>query len=163
MRSFFNIIGPLLNPAHARYLMVGVFQESLMESVASLLSALKIRRALVFHGCGLDELSSLGPSDVIEISISGKRRFILDPLEFGLQRCTLDDLRGKDAAYNAQCIIEALTGKESPFTDTIAFNAGVAVYLYGITDSILEGIEMAKIHLKEKRGFHLLNQWRSYV
>ncbi len=163
IRSFFNIIGPLLNPAHAQYLMVGVFHKDLMEKVASLLCHLKIHRALVFHGCGLDELSCLGPSDVIEVSENSIRHFVLDPIELGLKQCTLDDLRGKDAAYNAHRIVEALEGKQSPFADTIALNAGVAAYIYGITDSIVEGIEMAKIHLKEKRGLNLLSKWRSYV
>lgn len=162
-RTLFNIIAPLLNPAHAEHLMLGVFNEDLLEIAASLLLRLNSRRSFVFHGCGLDELSCLGPSNVIEVSEKGIQRFILDPEEFGLKRCSLDDLKGKDARYNADQILEAFNGKATPFADTIAFNAGVAIYLYGIAESIAEGMNIAKACLREKKANELLIRWRSYV
>jgi anthranilate phosphoribosyltransferase len=162
-RTLFNIIAPLLNPAAPQHLMLGVFSKELLEIAAVLLMRLKSRRSLVFHGCGLDELSCAGPADVIEVTPEGIRPFVLDPADFGLKRCTIDDLRGKDSAYNAAQIIEALEGKEGPFADTIAFNAGVASYLYGITESIEEGIKLAQTQLKNKSALNLLNTWKSYV
>ncbi len=163
IRTLFNIVGPLLNPAAAQHLMLGVFHKDLMEKMALLLLSLSSHRSLVFHGCGLDELSCLGPSDVIEISEGKMRALTLDPLEFGLDRCQIDDLRGKDASYNAQRILEAFHGEKSPFADTIALNAGIALCLYGIAGSYQEGIERAKTCLKEQRALALLNAWRSYV
>src|SRR5262249_50905140 len=148
---------------HAEHLMLGVFNEDLLEIVASLLLRLNPSRSFVFHGCGLDELSCLGPSKVIEVSENGIERFILDPTELGLKRCSLEDLKGKDARYNADKILEAFNGKDSPFADTIALNAGVAIYLYGIADSIEEGIHKAKTYLKEKKANELLVRWRNYV
>src|SRR5581483_531468 len=162
-RTVFNILGPLLNPANAEHLMLGVFSEDLLDTVAELLLRLKQDRSFVFHGCGLDELSCIGPARVIEVSPKGKHSFLLDPLEFGLKRCAISDLRGKDAQYNAKKMIEAFEGVESAFSDTMALNTGVACYLYGTVDSIQKGIELAKTHLKEKRALHLLNQWKAYV
>lgn len=161
-RTLFNILGPLLSPASAEHLMLGVYSEDLVETIAELLVRLRQRRSFVFHGSGLDELSCIGPSKVIEVAKGEKRSFVLDPLEFGLKRCSLEDLRGKDVHYNAKKIIEAFEGVESGFADTIALNAGVACYLYGIVDSIQEGIDLAKTHLKERQALDLLNAWRSY-
>lgn len=162
MRTLFNIVGPLVNPASAEHLMVGVFHEELLELCAQVLFKLQAKRSFVFHGCGLDELSCIGPSQVIEVSEKGLRSFILDPKDYGLKSCTLEDLKGKDAAYNAAMIVKALEGEESPFADTIALNAGVAVYLYGITPSIQEGIFLSKRHLKDKSALNLLNRWKSH-
>ncbi len=162
-RTLFNIIAPLLNPAQAEHFMLGVFDENLLEIVASLLVRLKVRKSFVFHGCGLDELSSAGPAKVLEVSESGIKRFVLKPEDFGLKRCSIEDLKGKDARYNADKILEALDGKESPFAETIALNAGAAIYLYGKTDSIGEGINLAKTHLKEKKAKALLTAWRNHV
>jgi anthranilate phosphoribosyltransferase len=162
-RTLFNIIAPLLNPATAQHLMLGVFNEDLLEIAASLLLRLNSSRSFVFHGCGLDELSCVGPSKVFEVGKKGIHRFILDPLEFGLKYCQVGDLKGKDAHYNAEKILEAFNGEDSPFADTIALNAGVANYLYGKTESIMEGIHIAKTHLREKKANELLIRWREYV
>jgi anthranilate phosphoribosyltransferase len=162
-RTLFNIIAPLLNPAKAQHLMLGVFNEKLLDIVASVLLRLNARRSFVFHGCGLDELSCIGPSKVLEVTKEGIHSFILDPVSLGLNRCSLDDLRGKDAKYNAKKIVETFDGIEGPFADTIALNAGVAVYLYGNAESIESGIAIAKSHLKEKKANELLSRWRSHV
>jgi anthranilate phosphoribosyltransferase len=162
-RTLFNIIAPLLNPAHAQHFILGVFDEALLEIVATLLHRLNVKRSMVFHGCGLDELSCIGPAHVLEVSDQGIHRTILDPQEFGLKPCTLSDLQGKDARYNADKILEALRGKKSPFADTIALNAGVAIYLYAKAKTIQDGIEIAKMHLQMKKGEELLNSWRNHV
>lgn len=163
IRTLFNIIGPLLNPAGAEHLMLGVFSEELLQRVAPLLARLRSRRSFVFHGCGLDELSCVGPSQVIEVTAEGMRHFVLDPLDFGLKRCSMEELSGRDAQYNAKKILETLNGVEGGFADTITLNAGVACYLYGVADSIQAGIDLAKTNLKEKRALNLLNKWRSHV
>jgi anthranilate phosphoribosyltransferase len=162
-RTLFNIIAPLLNPAQAEHLMLGVFSEQLLEIAARILQRLNTRRSFVFYGCGLDELSCIGPSQVIEVTNEGLRPFILDPSALGLNRCSLTDLQGKDAAYNARKILEAFNGVESAFADTIALNAGSALYLYGKTDSIQDGVTLAKEHLKERKANEVLSRWRAHV
>jgi anthranilate phosphoribosyltransferase len=143
--------------------MLGVCNRDFVEVTASLLSRLNVQKSLVFHGCGLDELSCMGPSHVIEVFGGKKREFVIDPLHFGLKRCRLEDLRGQSAQYNAQRMLEAFAGEESAFADTIALNAGFGAYLYDLVKSPEEGIELAKAHLKEKKALHLLEKWRSYV
>jgi anthranilate phosphoribosyltransferase len=161
--TFFNIVGPLLNPACAEHLMMGVFSQQLLAVAASVAMRLKLRRSFIFHGSGLDELSCIGPSQVIEVSKSGLRSFVLDPLDYGLKRCSVEDLRGKDAQYNAAQIVQVFEGKESAFADTLALNAGVAAYLYGVAGSMQEGIELAKNNIQNKKALNLLSQWKSYA
>ncbi|MBI2809532.1 MAG: anthranilate phosphoribosyltransferase [Candidatus Melainabacteria bacterium] len=161
LRTVFNIIGPFLNPARAEHLMLGVFNEKLLDIAAALLLRLKTKRSFVFCGCGIDELSTIGPAKVIEVTENAVRAFILDPQEFGLKRCTLDDLRGKDAQYNAQKILSALEGDASTFADTIALNAGVAAYIYGAVDSIQKGIDLAQEHLRDKKALALLKRMQN--
>jgi anthranilate phosphoribosyltransferase len=162
IRTLFNIIAPLLNPARAEHLMLGVFSEELLDIVASLLFRLGTQQSFVFHGKGLDELSCLGPAKVLEVSEQGIRSFVLDPLAFGLKRCSLQDLRGKDAHYNAEQILQTFSGQEGAFADTIILNAGVALYLYGLVPNIQAGIEQARLQLKNEQALKLLHQWRAH-
>lgn len=164
VRTLFNIIGPLLNPAKPAHLMMGVFSEELLGPAASLLMRMQgQRRSMVFHGSGLDELSTVGPAKVIEVTKDGMRPFLLNPMEFGLKKCTMEDLKGRDAAYNAGRILETLEGIDSPFADTIVLNAAVACHLYGVTGSIQEGIALARSRLKDGSALALLNRWRNHV
>jgi anthranilate phosphoribosyltransferase len=163
MRTVMNLIGPLLNPASAEFQMIGVFHENLLERMALTLFKLGTKHSIVFHGCGLDELSCVGPSQAIEVTPNGLRRFILDPQEFGLSLCSIEDLKGHDAQYNAAALQRAFEGEPGPLADTLTLNAGVALYLYGTTPSIQDGIDLAREHLHNKKVMKLLNQWRNYV
>lgn len=162
VRTLFNLIGPLLNPAKAAHLMVGVSQIEMLEPIAQLLLRQKRGRSWVFHGTGLDELSCLGPATVLEVSASGIKKRCIDPLEFGLPRCTLDDLRGKDATYNAEILKRVFSGERSAVADTIAFNAACALYLFGSTSSIQEGLMRVQNSLKEQKPIQLLQAWSTY-
>lgn len=159
----FNLIGPLLNPACAEHLMIGVFDEKLLSMFAHVLQKQKTRRSLVFYGEGLDELSCIGPAKGFEVTAQVIRPFTLNPTDFGLKQCTIEDLRGKDAAYNAEKMIETFSGAPGGFADTVALNAGVALYLYGTVDEIAQGIKMAQDHLKEKKALALLQKWKMYA
>ncbi len=163
IRTLFNIIAPLLNPASPEHFMLGVYSKELLDPAAHLLVRMKTRRSIVFHGCGIDELSCLGTSEGFEVADGKIKPFFLNPEEFGMERCSLEHLRGKDAEYNAEKMCEAFDGAQTPFADTIALNAGVALYLYEKTSSIQEGIDAAKNHLKDKKANELLKRWRKYV
>jgi anthranilate phosphoribosyltransferase len=162
MRTIFNLIGPLLNPAGAEHLMVGVCSAELVEKMASVLQRLGTRRSLVFHGCGLDELSCVGPAEAILIDERGMERLVLDPKKLGLSPCLKEHLKGGDASFNAALLERALSGERGPIQETLIFNAAVALYLYGVVDSIEEGIARARIAIKEKAPLQLLLQWRRY-
>lgn len=162
-RTLFNIIAPFLNPATPDHYMIGVYSKELLDIASALLAKLSTRRSLVFHGSGLDELSCVGPAQAIEVQGEKLTPMIIDPEELGLKPCSIEDLKGKDAKYNAEKICEAFDGKDSPFAETIALNGGVALYLYEKVESIKEGIAEAKRHLREKKASELLARWRNYV
>ncbi len=149
MPTVFHLIGPLLNPAGIDHLMVGVYDPALVDLMAEVLFRLGTKKSLVFHGHGMDELSCIGSSSAILVSGERKERIEIDPKKLGLKSCTMDDLRGKDASFNAEVLREALSGKENPVADTLILNAGVALFLYGATPTIQEGIERAQKRIRE--------------
>ena len=161
VRTLFNLIGPLLNPAGAQHQMIGVFNENLVPLFAQLLQRLGTKRSLVFHGNGLDELSCMGPAKALEVTPDKIEPLVLDPRDFGFSPCTLDDLKGGKAQENAQLLLDAFQGKEGEIADTLAFNAGAAIKLYGIAQTYEEGITLAKRALKEGAAEELLAKWRS--
>lgn len=162
IRTTFNMLGPLLNPAKAQHYLMGVFSEQYMDLLADVLLNLKVKHALVVHGCGLDELSTLGPAQVIEVTLHGKHYYSIDPKQFGFQYCQLQDLQGGDPNTNANLIKDAFSGKPSPIADTIALNAGVALYVADLVATIDEGVASALDHLKRQKAMHLLNNWVTF-
>jgi len=155
----FNMVGPLLNPAKAAYLLIGVFNEELMHLIAKVVFELGTQRSLVFHGNGLDELSCIGSANVLEISISGIRPKVLDPEYFGFSRCEVGDLKGGSAKENAMILLDVFNGKPGAIADTLIFNAAVAIYIYGITQSIEQAIVMVKDNIKTGKVINLLNKF----
>ena len=104
VRTAFNMLGPLLNPAEAAYALVGVYSPSVSHLMADALALLGTRKALVVHSMGLDELTPMGPADVLEVSQGVKRAYSLEPLDLGIPRCEVEDLAGGDAALNARIL-----------------------------------------------------------
>jgi len=160
MRTVFNMIGPLLNPAGAEYQMIGVFRPEILELMASSLFQLGTKRSLVFHGTGLDELSCVGPAEAIEVTPQGMQRVVIDPQKLGLKRCNVEDLKGGDARHNADLLLRTFEGEQGAIADTLALNAGIALTLYGITTSFEEGIAFAQEKLKERACLKLLKEWK---
>ncbi len=162
IRTLFNLVGPLLNPARVAHRMVGVSHQELLLPFAELLVVQERGRSLVFHGCGLDEISCMGPTQVIEIHGKQMRQFTLDPEELGLPRCSLSDLRGGDAQQNSAHLLRIFAGEKSAAADTIALNAACALYVYGNAPTIQEGLAIAQQNLKEQRALQLIEKWRNY-
>lgn len=160
--TLFNLLGPLLNPAKAEYALIGVSQEDFVELVANVLVQQKhIKRALVFHGCGLDELTPLGPMTAYHIHEKKIHKLALDPTTLGFSLCRLEDLQGGDAAQNAAILKEAFAGRPSAVADALAFNAGAALWVYGRTDTLEEGIQAAKTALAQGKALELLEKWKN--
>jgi anthranilate phosphoribosyltransferase len=158
LRTAFNVLGPILNPAGAEYQLIGVSHPELLELVAAVLQRLGTKRSLVFHGCGLDELSCMGPAQVLDVTAEGIRKFTLDPEALGLKKCSLEDLQGGDAKENAQKLQRLLKGEEEGAADTLILNAAVAIHLYGLAPSIEEGIVIARENLKNGNAYRLLER-----
>ncbi len=164
VRTIFNILGPLSNPAEAKYQLMGVYDETLVEPLAKVLSILGIERGFVVYGLeGLDEVSITTKTVVGEINGETVEIYTVKPEDFGLKSATVDDIRGGDLDFNLQIALEILEGRDySPKTDFVALNAGFALKAAGIVDSIKEGIELAKDSIYSKKAFQVLEKLRDF-
>lgn len=145
VRTIFNVLGPLTNPAFARRQVLGVFDPSLVETVGAVLAELGADRALVVHGRdGLDEISLCDTTLVAEVNHGEVRSYEISPEEMGVDRIDPDSVRGDDAATNASITRRILEGEPGPARELIAVNAGAALYAAGLADSIKEGIAQAR-------------------
>ncbi len=144
LRTVFNLLGPLTNPARATCQVVGVYSADLVEKLAEALSMLGLHRALVVHGNdGLDEITITGPTRVGEVREGQVHTYEVTPEEFGLQRATLEDISGGDAAQNASLIREVLAGKKSARRDVVVLNAAAALVAAGRADHLREAVPLA--------------------
>ena len=144
LRTVFNLLGPLTNPAHASAQVVGVYSAALVEKLAEALSMLGLHRALVVHGLdGLDEITITGPTRVAEVREGTVRTYEVTPEEFGMHRGTLDDISGGDAAANAAIIAEILGGRPSFRRDVVLLNAAAALVAAGYADHLAEALPLA--------------------
>jgi anthranilate phosphoribosyltransferase len=144
-RTVFNVLGPLTNPADARAQVVGVYSPELVRTLAEVLAALGARRAFVVHGAeGIDELSPAGPNLVCEVVDGGVHRREIDPLDFGVKRCTPEELRGGSPEQNAAAIREVFAGANGGRRDAILLNAAGAIAAGGHADDLREGYELAR-------------------
>ncbi|GAB3676592.1 anthranilate phosphoribosyltransferase [Salinisphaera aquimarina] len=145
IRTLFNIIGPLTNPAGARNQVMGVFNGHLCEPLAEVLHKLGSRHVMVVHGeDGLDELSINAPSRVAELKDGQVTTYKIAPEDVGLERGSLDGLRVRDAAESLAIVQEVLSGKPGLAADMVAFNAGAALYVGGTTPDLATGVERAR-------------------
>lgn len=146
----FNFLGPLVNPAKAKRQVVGVFNGSMLKTMAEVLSKLGSEHALVAHSYdGYDELSTTSPNYVVELTRDGDSsaifdEYVLDAMDFGLRRCDPKELLGGDASYNASILLECLDGKQGAVRDIVVLNSGAGIYVGGGARSIADGIEMAR-------------------
>jgi len=145
VRTIFNVLGPLTNPAFARRQVLGVYSLHLVDLLARVLLALGADHAMVVHSRdGLDEISISAPTHVCEVIDGEVRSYELTPEEIGLQRYSLSDLAGGDARENARIAREILAGCNGARTEIVAANAGAALYISGAADSVREGVAMAR-------------------
>ncbi|MFH1594490.1 MAG: anthranilate phosphoribosyltransferase [Candidatus Omnitrophota bacterium] len=143
-RSIFNILGPLTNPAGARYQMLGVYDDRLVDTLANVLKNLGSLSAMVVHGTdGMDEITTTGATHVAELKDNNVRSYVLNPVDMGLTLAKAKDLKGGDAEMNAGIAVSLLTGDNGPKRDIVTLNAGAAIYVMGEAESIKDGMVMA--------------------
>jgi len=144
VRTVFNILGPLTNPAGAQVQVLGVYDEALTEMMARVLDSLGSRAAFVVHGAdGLDEFSTTGPNKVSHLQSGQVRTFTLDPLELGLPQARLADLRARDTEENAAIVRAILRGERGPRRDVVLLNAAAALTVGGLAGGLEEGLMLA--------------------
>jgi anthranilate phosphoribosyltransferase len=140
----FNILGPLANPAGVTAQVMGVSDKSLMQRIAEALQMLGVKRAMVIHSCGLDELSTMGPTEIIHLKNGQFTSETLDPIYYGIPRADYGSLAGGDAETNARIIKEILAGGETGAKkDIVVLNAAAAIMVADLAEDIAQGIELA--------------------
>jgi len=144
VRTVFNLLGPLTNPAGAQAQVMGVFSAEVIDLVAATLVELGVERAFVVHGAGgLDEISLSGETLVAEVRNGRVRRLAVTPEEFGVRRAPLEALHGGTAAENAEMIRRVLEGEAGPMRDIVVVNAAAALVAAGVAENFREGAEIA--------------------
>ena len=144
LRTIFNVLGPLTNPAFAKRQVLGVYAERLVETVARVLAALGAEHALVVHSHdGLDEISVSAPTYVCEVRNGEVRAYEVTPEELGVRTHAIEELAGGDASENASIARAVLNGSEGARHDVVIANAGAALFVSGLAASIREGVAMA--------------------
>ncbi len=168
--TVFNFLGPLANPGRARFQVVGVSDPAMIDKMIGVLAMNGSRRAMVVHGAdNLDELSTTGPTTVVELLDTGTddggrpapldarlRRFTVDAADYGLPRVGLDDLRGSDAATNAVIVGEVLAGGKGPHRDIVVLNAAAGLRVAGLADDLADGIERARASIDDGSALRVL-------
>jgi anthranilate phosphoribosyltransferase len=144
LRTVFNLLGPLTNPAQANAQVVGVYSVELVEKLAEALSMLGLHRGFVVHGLdGLDEITITGPTRIAEIREGTVRTFEITPEEFGMERAGIDALAGGDAAQNAALIRRILEGEKSARRNIVVMNAAAALVAAGRADHLKAAADLA--------------------
>jgi anthranilate phosphoribosyltransferase len=144
LRTVFNLLGPLTNPAHASAQVVGVYSVELVEKLAEALRMLGLRRAMVVHGLdGLDEITISSPTRIAELRNGEVHSYEVTPEEFGLQRAPLSEISGGDATANAAIIQTVLGGAKSARRDVVLLNAAASLVVAGKADRIGEALASA--------------------
>lgn len=144
IRTVFNILGPLTNPASPTMQLLGVYDESLVEPLAKVMSSLGVRRGLVVYGQDkFDEISMSAPTTVCEIKEGYYKTYVIKPEDFGFERCAKAALTGGTPAENAEITRAILRGETGPKRDAILMNAGAGLYIAGKADTIAGGIKLA--------------------
>lgn len=144
IRTVFNILGPLTNPAAPNRQLLGVYDESLVEPLARVLSSLGVKRGMVVYGTDkMDEISASAPTLVCEINEGNYKTYTITPEEFGLTACQKEDLKGGTPDENAAITVSILKGEKGPKRNAVLLNAGAALYIAEKADSLADGIKLA--------------------
>lgn len=160
VRTVFNLLGPLTNPAAPRFALIGAFDAPTAELMAQTLSGMDVERAWVVHGAaGWDEATPIGPFLAFDVSRSGVRRLQIDPRDFGLAPCNVADLGGGDSAANLAALLEVFEGRDrGPHLQALALQSGIALYIAGRADTIDTGIALARGAVTNGSAAHWLQK-----
>ena len=159
IRTIFNILGPLTNPAMASHQLIGIYSGELVGMIAHVLKNLGSVRAMVVHGLeGLDEISLCGPTKVAELRDGQVKEYTIEPEQFGLQRCRLEELHGGSAEQSAVIVKGVLEGKPGPARNVVLLNGGAALYVSGSAATMPDGIRLAAVSIDSGKARQKLEQ-----
>lgn len=145
VRTIFNVLGPLTNPAGAPNQVLGVFSKDLVEPLAHVLKRLGSQHVLVVHAeDGMDEISIASPTYIAELKNGDVRTYTIQPEDFGISRADLEKIRATDSAHSLEIIKSVFNNTDGPAKDIVCLNAGAAIYAAGLTASLAEGVKKAQ-------------------
>lgn len=163
IRTIFNILGPLANPASANLQVMGVYDESLVEPLAKVLSNLGVKRALVVYGQDrLDEISASAETSVCEVKNGTFKSYTISPEQFGLIRCKKEELTGGTSDENAAITKAVLAGEQGARRTAVVLNAGAGLYVAGKADSIEAGVRLAEELIDSGKAEKKLEEFVKY-
>ncbi len=161
IRTIFNMLGPLTNPAGTRYQLVGVYDAKLTETIAYVLKRLGSVSACVVHGSdATDEITISGTTDISELRDGSVQSYIFNPEEYGYKLSSMDALKGGDAKHNASILMDVLAGVKGPMRDMTELNSAFALYIAGITNNIKEAIRIVKDVIDSGIAMKKLDEFR---
>jgi len=159
IRTIFNVLGPLTNPANANTQVLGVYEEKLVEVIANVLKNLGSRFAFVVYGLdGLDEITITGPTKISELRNNEVNTYYIKPQDFDIPPAQLEDIKGGDVKENAKIIIEVLSGKKGPKRDVVLLNSAAALVAADKARDFKEGIKLASDSIDSKRALRKLEE-----
>ncbi len=145
VRTIFNVLGPLTNPAGAPNQVMGVFSKDLVEPLAHVLQRLGSEHVLIVHAeDGMDEISIATPTFVAELNNGEVSTYTIQPEDFGMQRASLEEIRATDSAHSLEIIKSVFENKSGPAKDIVSMNAGAAIYAAGLTSTLADGVKKAQ-------------------
>jgi len=157
---FYTIIGPLINPADARRHILGVYRPDLVDIVAEIVASLNYEHVLVVHGVdGLDEISPIGKTIVAEVKNGRIEKYEISPEDFGIERCSIDDIAGGTPEYNAEVIKRIFSGEKGAKRNAVILNASASLYVGGCASSLEDGVELAENIIDEGRAMEKLEEF----
>jgi anthranilate phosphoribosyltransferase len=160
LRTLFNLLGPLTNPAKAPHQVLGVFDRRWLESLARVLGELGSRHVLVVHALdGLDELSIAAPSQIAELKDGEVRVYSIAPEDFGLKRSPIESVKVGSPEESLTVVRRVLGGEPGPASDFVALNAGAALYAADRADTLAQGVEQARELLAEGKGLERMERY----
>ena len=161
-RTVFNILGPLTNPAHPQLMILGVYDEYLLEPLAKVLTSLGVKRGMVIYGQDrLDEISISAPTSVCEFKDGSYQRYVINPEELGFNLAQKSDIVGGTPQENAEVTREILNGAAGPKTDIVLLNAAAGIYIGGEADNIKEALNIAREMISSGSAQQKLNDFVS--
>lgn len=159
IRTVFNILGPLTNPASAQAQVMGVFNGALTEKLARVLGRLGCKRAMVVHGLdGLDEISTLGETQISELKNGEVKTYKLKPEDLGIERTSAETIAGKDLAENVRMLIRVLRGERGSRRDIVLLNAAAAMVVGGKARDLRQGLTIAEGTIDSGRAYEKVTQ-----
>jgi anthranilate phosphoribosyltransferase len=159
VRTVFNVLGPLTNPAGAQTQVLGVYDHRLTEKLALVLDRLGCQRALVVNGMnGLDEISTLGRTRIAELKKGSVETYTISPEDYGIPRVSQSDISGREAVYNARVILGILQGEKGPCRDIVQLNAAAAIFVSRKSVDLKQGLELASEAIDSGSGLAKLRQ-----